>query len=204
MHSPENHDWESNYTGLPSDTEAADDLVLETVRGVPVGRALDVGCGAGGLVIELCRLGFEVSGIDVAEGAIAAASASLAQRGLSAHLEVADASLWRAPGQYDLITDTFALPGVWRAQQRVFEMMRHALAPGGHVVLKDFDPGMKRVTPEFAAWHMLDLDELVPAFEGFEILRAEVVETPVHCHHGSPAQPGGHWTATFFHARRPL
>jgi SAM-dependent methyltransferase len=43
--------------------------------GAPRGRLLDLGCGGGDLCVEAAGLGFEASGIDVAEGMIAEADA---------------------------------------------------------------------------------------------------------------------------------
>jgi SAM-dependent methyltransferase len=43
--------------------------------GAPRGRLLDLGCGGGDLCVEAAALGFEASGIDVAEGMIAEADA---------------------------------------------------------------------------------------------------------------------------------
>lgn len=203
QHDPSDYDWEHAYTGQASDLEPPDALILQTIEALAPGRSLDVGCGAGGLVVELASRGWRASGIDLAEGAIRSSRAALAERGLTATVEVADASHWRPGHPYDLVTCAFALPGTAEAQARALSMMRQAVAPGGHVILKDFDPGMQQVQPVFAAWHMLDIDEVRRAFDGFEVLAAEVVSTPPHDHDGSGAHAGEHWTAAFFHARRP-
>jgi 2-polyprenyl-3-methyl-5-hydroxy-6-metoxy-1,4-benzoquinol methylase len=53
-------------------------LALESVRerlGAPAGRLLDLGCGGGDLCVEAARRGFEVCGVDIAEGMIAEAEA---------------------------------------------------------------------------------------------------------------------------------
>ncbi len=87
-----------------------------------------------------------MTGIDLATKAIEAARKIVQTRGINAQLFVADATIWRPDGRYDLITSTFALPGSNPERASVFQMVRKALAPGGTVLLKDFDSTMNRVT----------------------------------------------------------
>jgi SAM-dependent methyltransferase len=54
-------------------------------------RVLDVGCGAGSNALYLARQGFHVSGIDVAEDAIAVARGRAHRAGLEIDFQVADA-----------------------------------------------------------------------------------------------------------------
>ncbi len=195
------HDWNDMYRGDETDYERPDPLVLELAGALPPGRALDVGCGPAGLLAALAERGWQVTGVDIADKAIAAARAVLARRNLRADLHVGDSTAWTPPGTYDLITSTFALPGSVAERAAVFAMMRAALAPGGTVLIKDFDPSMKKPL-HFEHYVLPSVDELVGAFDGLDIVRAEVVDTPVHEH----AKPHGHggetWTAALLHARR--
>ena len=110
------------------------------------GRSLDIGCGAGGIIVALARRGWQVTGIDLATKAIEPTRKIVQTRGINAQLFVADATIWRLDGRYDLITSSFALPGSNPERASVFQMVRKALAPGGTVLLKDFDSTMNRVT----------------------------------------------------------
>ena len=60
-----------------------------------------------------------------------------------------DASEWSPTGQFDLIINSFALPTDRDGQARFFQKARQALAPGGSVLIKDFDASMRRLE-EFA------------------------------------------------------
>lgn len=65
-------------------------------------RILDVGCGAGSNSLFLARAGYRVTGIDLAEGAIAAARARAARAGLAVEFRVADALRVPFPrGEFD-------------------------------------------------------------------------------------------------------
>lgn len=55
----------------------------ETLRrpDAPAARAIDLGCGAGGVAVELAEAGFEVVGVDFSSVALAKARAAAARRG---------------------------------------------------------------------------------------------------------------------------
>ena len=194
-------EWNDIYTGKASDYQEPDPLILEAIEGLTPGTALDVGCGAGGLVVALLQRGWQVTGIDIAPKAIAATRAVLDARNLHTDLHVADAATWLPLDKYDLITNSFALPTTKADQVKLYRMMRDALAPGGSVVIKDFDASMTRHAA-FSKFHCPTVEELLAAFDGLEIMRAEVVETPTHSHGGSGESTDIPWTAAFLHARR--
>ena len=50
-----------------------DHLLDGEVRALPVGQALDLGCGSGANVLKLASRGWSVTGVDWAEAAIAVA-----------------------------------------------------------------------------------------------------------------------------------
>lgn len=199
-------DWNDIYTGEAVDLEPPDALMLELIDSLPGHpdggrRALDVGCGAGGLLVALAERGYRVTGIDIASKAIAAARKVTGQRGFDVELTVADATRWQPDRAYDLVTSCFAVPGK-RRRAAALAMMRAALAPGGVVLLKDFDTSMARLG-YLPADDLVEIDELTAAFAGFEIIRAELVDTPVHDHDGSGKHAGERWTAAILCARKP-
>lgn len=151
-------------------------------------------------MVALAKAGWQVTGIDIAKRAIAAAQKAADKHEVDVELEVADAAKWQPEGNYDLVLSSFALPeGGDRAT--VFAMMRGSLAPGGTVALKEFDSSMS-VRDFFRNMDLVTVEELREAFGELDIVRAEVVDTPVHDHDGSGANAGENWTAALFHAQR--
>lgn len=73
--------WNENYAQgfCPWDTGVPDPMLVEVIESgaVPVGRALDVGCGTGTNAIWLAQHGYGVLGVDIAPLAIDQAHAKL-------------------------------------------------------------------------------------------------------------------------------
>ncbi len=197
-------DWNDVYAGSASDYEAPDPWFVERAEELPKARALDLGCGAGGLVCALAERGWKVTGVDIAANAIDATKAALRERGLQATLEVADATGWRPSSQYELVTNSYALPTSAEERVPVFAAIRDGLAPGGVVLMKEHDTSMQRFS-HFAAYDLPSLDELRAAFEGFELVRAEVEEYEADPRYRcNPEKKEERWHAVVLHARKPL
>jgi len=198
----EKFEWNDIYQGSSADYQPPDPELLRIVDALSPGRALDVGCGAGGLAVALAQRGWDVTGIDLAPNAIAAARAVAAEHEINARFETANASRWRPDQSYDLIVSSFALPDDRAARAPAFAMMKDALAWGGTVLIKDFDATMARF-PHFDAFELVTVDELEQAFAGLEVERSEVVTTPAHVE-SDDGDDGddGDWTAALFVAKR--
>ena len=49
---------------------APDPLLVENIEVIPVGKALDLGCGEGRNALYLAYKGFQVTGIDLSQGGL--------------------------------------------------------------------------------------------------------------------------------------
>ena len=195
-------DWNEAYSGDATDYDDPDPGLVEIIDGLRPGRALDIGCGAGGLIVALAERKWQVTGIDIAAKAIEAARKVVQERGVNAELHVADATGWKPNRRYDLIVSSFALPESKAGRALVYRMIRDAIAPGGTVLLKDFDDTMKRVK-FFATFDLVTVEELTAGFDGLNIIKAEIVDTPVHDHRTGKGQPEERWTAALLQAQSP-
>lgn len=207
-----NWDWSSDYRGDGSDTTPLDEHLLGEVLDHRPGRALDLGCGAGGNAIGLAERGWSVTGVDGADTAIASARISASAVGLDVKFELDDITTWEPDGEYELVVSSYALPGRGPDRDAALHTLRTALAPGGTLVIGDWDAAyMDWGTPD----DFVTVEQVTDALDGLEIIRAESVPAPAHDHDrddpGEHAVPGEHaidlgateWRAVIVIARRP-
>lgn len=129
--------WDEHYAEgfTPWDTGAPDPILIEAVEGrtLPVGRALDVGCGTGTNAIWLAQHGYEVLGVDVAPLAIEQARAKLPPA-LNCRFAVLDFLAERPEGgSFELVVDRGCLHVFDEpADRSIFAaQVAAALGPGG-------------------------------------------------------------------------
>jgi ubiquinone/menaquinone biosynthesis C-methylase UbiE len=96
---------------------------------------LDLGCGTGSLTVLLAEAGHRVHGVDLSPAMIAAARAKIAAAGMTATVEVGDASDPRGQADaYDVVLTRhvlWALPDPSAALSRWVRLLR----PGGRLLL---------------------------------------------------------------------
>jgi SAM-dependent methyltransferase len=103
-------------------------------------RALDVGCGTGGLVVYLAKKGFDVTGVDISAVAIRKARARAIREGVKANLikmDFTDVGRARLLGRFDLVTDvgcyhSLSQECIHRVPQRGYQHRRHLPCMGFH------------------------------------------------------------------------
>jgi len=84
---PEENRFENRYKigDLPWNINRADYNMINVIinEPIPVGKALDIGCGTGDNVIWLAKQGFDVTGIDYSQNAIKMAKSKAKKKGAS-------------------------------------------------------------------------------------------------------------------------
>jgi SAM-dependent methyltransferase len=123
----------------PLPPAALEEAVTHAAPGA-TGRAVDIGCGTGGLLLSLAaQHGMAGIGVDSSEPAIEKARRAAIARGLTDRVEfvAADAgSFDPGDGTFTLaacVGSTHALGGLESAAYRLHDLLR----PGGHVLLAD-------------------------------------------------------------------
>lgn len=108
-------------------------LLVETVRGRPPGTALDADMGEGRNAIYLAQQGWQVTGVDVAEKALAYAQNRAQGLGVKLTTEVHDMATYDwGTSRWDLIVLSYA------GGRDYAPRVARALKPGGLVVIEAF------------------------------------------------------------------
>jgi SAM-dependent methyltransferase len=110
-------------------------VVAETLA---PGRALDLGSGEGGDSMWLAERGWQVTGIDISETALARAAAEARSRGLPEGRITwlqRDLSEWQPEGEFDLVSACFLHSPVEFPRERVLRRAAGAVAPGGALLV---------------------------------------------------------------------
>jgi SAM-dependent methyltransferase len=139
--------------------------LLATRPGTPADwRAAEVGCGAGGNLLDLLRLGLlpaHLTGIELLSERLTAARAALPEgvRLLAGDASTADVT----PGSQDLVLQSTVFSSILddALQQRVADAMWRWLKPGGAVVWYDFTVNNPR-NPDVRGVPLARVRELFP------------------------------------------
>jgi SAM-dependent methyltransferase len=171
-------DWDKRYASVENLWAAKPNrfLVAEVAELEP-GRALDLACGEGQNAIWLATLGWDVTGVDYSEVAIAKARARAEREGMRVAFACADLLDYEAAvGAFDLVVVLYLhIPADGR--RRVLSQASAALVPGGTFVLVGHD--LANLTEGVGGPSDPDLlctpEQIAGELPGLEIERAERV-----------------------------
>ena len=130
--------WEERYAGTARVWSGKVNRVLADVAAsLTPGRSLDIGCGEGGDVLWLAAHGWEATGIDISETAVARAKAAATAAELAptaARFIAAD--LTTVPvGSYDLVTASFFQSPVALERESILAQAAALVTAGGHLLI---------------------------------------------------------------------
>lgn len=143
-------------------TFAPSPFLIEMVKGMKPGRALDIGMGQGRNALYLASQGWRVTGIDISDEGIRQARAAAAEQKLSIETILQDVSTWdHGVEQWDLVLLMYTGDDAAK--------VRRSMKRGGLVLSERFHVDANArigTTPE-------EFEERYGS--GFEIVRSEVV-----------------------------
>jgi 2-polyprenyl-3-methyl-5-hydroxy-6-metoxy-1,4-benzoquinol methylase len=125
--------WEQHYQAQEPGRGVPSPQMVAELTGVPVGLALDAGCGTGADAIWLAQQGWEVTAVDISPTAVGHAEILAANHGADVARRiswvVADLAVWEPPKQYDLVVSQYVHPDVPFGE--FVARLAEAVAPGG-------------------------------------------------------------------------
>ena len=184
-------DWNARYAQKELLwTAAPNRRFAEEVAGLAPGRALDLACGEGRNAVWLAERGWQVTGVDFSDVALAKAAELAASRGVEVDWVVADVLDVRAGAReaFDLVVVLYLqLPR--EAMLRAIRGAARAVAPGGTLLVLGHDSaniadghgGPKDPSVLYTA------DDLVPALDGLAVEHAGPVQRTVALDQGGEA-----------------
>lgn len=160
--------WNNEYaSGIPSLRNAApSEFLAGVIKGRKPGTALDLGIGQGRNAIFLASSGWEVTGIDISDVAVAQARKNAEQQGVKITTEVADLDAYDfGENRWDLVTSFYMHSWHMNSKTDVPARILRSLKPGGVLVMEAF----KR-PPNSNGFVVA---ELATQFRNFRIIRNE-------------------------------
>ena len=132
-------DWDARYAWVEDVWDEANRFLVAEVAELEPGRALDLACGQGHNAIWLATRGWDVTGVDFSEVAVAKAVARAERDALSATFVCADLLDYEPDaGAYDLVLLLYLhVPASTR--RHVLAKAASAVSPGGAFILVGHD-----------------------------------------------------------------
>ncbi|MEU4445186.1 class I SAM-dependent methyltransferase [Actinosynnema sp. NPDC050801] len=162
--------WDEVHVSRPAATGPRPNARLtETVAGLPLGDALDLGCGDGGDALWLAGRGWQVTAVDISAVAVERLAALARVRGLGDRVAAVRHDLHTSfpSGEFDLICAHYLHTPFDLDRVALLRSAAHALRPGGRLLVVDHgstapwswnqDPDIRYPSPrEIAAGIALD------------------------------------------------
>lgn len=193
--------WDGRYRGDIRWSGKVNQLLADEVQGLEAGHALDVGCGTGGDAIWLAAQGWTVTGVDVSTVAVDQAAVHATEAGVAERTTwiAADVTTDLPSGPFDLVASSYlhAPPGVPLERIEILRSAAERVVPGGSLVVVSHGGPPPWVGPDhpYAQVPLLSADELVAALDlgdGWQVVRAEVVDRPMTDPDGNPCTRPDH------------
>lgn len=124
--------WNKRYTEDSYNKNNPVTLVEEWLPKLPVGRALDVACGAGRISLLLAQAGFQVDAIDISHEGLSQARQKAEDQGFDINWIEHDLD---EPYQFDSDYDLIIV--MWYVDLALISRLCECLAPGGYLICEE-------------------------------------------------------------------
>lgn len=129
--------WEGQYADQPRRWSGrVNQAMADVVAPLPVGDALDLGCGEGGDAVWLAEQGWKVTAVDISATATVRGAEGAADRGVGDRIDWIrhDLSTWTTEQSFDLVTASFLHSTVELPRTEILRRAAERIRPGGHLL----------------------------------------------------------------------
>lgn len=169
-----NNRWDERYRSGEMSDKPPEPVLIEHVRDLPPGRALDAACGIGRHAVWLSGRGWRVTAVDYSSVALGTLRGRVGPL-----VEIVQADLER--GEFDIPSESFDLVcDLCFLHRPLFEPMKQGVRPGGLFIgvfprrgSFRLEPG--ELDPYFAGWEMLHRFAGFPGGDESRHWREEIV-----------------------------
>lgn len=142
-------------------------FLVDNIRLLPVGRALDVAMGNGQNAIYLARMGFDVEGVDISPEAVGNTLELARKAGVTISARIADLE-----GKYHITKGVYDVIICFNYLQRsLIPVIKDGLREGGIVVYETFIVDQAQFGKPRNPDYLLKHNELLDMFRDFRCLR---------------------------------
>jgi SAM-dependent methyltransferase len=145
------------------------------------GPVLELGCGAGRLIVPFARAGFEITGLDrspamleIAAERLSAEPDDIREKVTLVSGDMSSFDLERRFSTAIIAFRSFQLLTTAEDQRRCLEAVREHLVPGGILAINLFDPLFEKITADLAPGKTLELGS-VPHPVSWNLVRVQAV-----------------------------
>jgi SAM-dependent methyltransferase len=125
--------WREALRDGSADADAPNPYLDDETHGLPVGTALDAGCGTGADAVRLTASGWTVTGVDIAPSALRAAAERADRAAVPVTWVEADLTAWEPSTRFDLVATAYAHASI--PQLRLYRRIADWVAPGGTLLI---------------------------------------------------------------------
>lgn len=186
--------WDAHYGQRPQIWSGRPNAVLvEEVRDLTPGAALDIGCGEGADAIWLASAGWQVTAVDVSRTALERGARAAKEAGVDQLIDWQwhDLAQTMPGGVYDLVSAQYLHAPIEFPRDRVLRHAASLVAPGGTllVVSHASSPPWAKHSHDDREFPQPDDDARAAGLHdpGWELLICEVRERETISPHGEPA-----------------
>ncbi len=146
------NEWQTFFNGyapqyesesFTKNTEFEVAFIIEELKLPPNSRILDAGCGIGRHSVELAKLGYRMTGVDISQGMLAQASAAAQNAGVEIELVCSNLADYQPGHQFDaaicLCEGALCLLGSgddpYTRDEMILKTINQALVPGGMFIV---------------------------------------------------------------------